>query len=541
MLTTEFIVTDILVIGSGIAGMMAAIEAKKGGAEVTLVTKGGLGKESSTSRARSFRASYRQSIGEEQVPDYDSKPGKYIEDWPLVRIILGEAPKQIDNLIELGVPMAKVSASAYRPVGSDRTHGGAIVLGALAPIAKDMGIRPVENCTIVGLLKHEGKVVGASGLLSDGRWLSIYAKAVILATGGGAAIAEITTSSREVSGGGYAIALNAGLALKNLEFNQFYPVGLPTPAGEYVHCAPVTLIMKNAVLKNDKGEDIIKKHFGINLQQAMNIIVTTRFDWLSRAVAAEAEDGRVWLDLTGVPPEEWEKLPERNWKQIRATQVDMKVKSVAILPISQQFQGGILINARMQTPMEGLYAAGEVTGGWYVGDGGANPLGSCLSMGAIAGREAVSQVGGMKTPPEKEVADGELQEIRAMTGREGTVKPAEVRDEIRRLFYRHAGPIKSGPSLKEGLEKLQALGEKATDFQCRNAAELKDALEAKSMLLTSKALMKAALLRTESRGNYYRRDFSARDDRNWLRPILISYDQEAKELKVEPGERIEND
>lgn len=545
MLNPESIKTDVLVIGSGIAGMMAAIGAKNEGAEVVLASKGGLGKESSTSRARSFRPSYGYGLGDKEIPGYDYKAGKYIEDRSLVLSILEEAPKQIDNLVKLGVPMEKVQKSdydrfaIYRAKGSEGTHGGAFVLDALAPVARNMGIKAVENCTIVGLLKYEGRIVGASGLIGDGRWLTIYAKVAILATGGAAGIGEVTSSSREVSGSGYAMALEAGLPVKNLEFNQFYPVGMPTPTGEYVHCAPLTLMMKNAVLKNDSGEDIVQKHFGISVREAMSVATDLRFDWLPRAVAMEVGGGKVWLDLTMVPPEEWGKLPERNWKQIRRTGVDMKETPLPILPISQQFQGGVVINNSMQTPVGGLYAAGEAAGGWYTGDGGANPLASSLTMGAIAGREAVAQAGGTKPPPEKAVADKELQKVHGMIDRNGKVIPEEVRNEIRRLFYRHAGPAKSGSSLKEGLEKLRLLEDKVTDLQCRNAGELKDALEARSMLLVTKAVMQAALLRTESRGNFYRKDFPARDDQNWLRPILVFFDGYEGQLKLDLGERIQ--
>jgi succinate dehydrogenase/fumarate reductase flavoprotein subunit len=88
---------------------------------------------------------------------------------------------------------------------------------------------------------------------------------------------------------------------------------------------------------------------------------------------------------------------------------------------------------------------------------------------------------------------------------------------------------------------LQLLEEDVADLQCKDAKELKDALQAKSMLLSSRAVMQAALLRTESRGNYYRSDFPTRDDANWLRPIFASYNEETKQLKVEPGEMLEEE
>lgn len=543
MLGKESMTTDILIIGSGIAGMIAAIEARKGGARVTIATKGSLGKEASTAVARTFRTYHGDEISGREVVGYEDEPGKHIEDWALVNAIIGEAENQIQNLIKLGVPMIHRSTHAayekmpvWRPEGSDQAHGGAIVLDILAPVARQMGVEVVEGCQMVNLLKDEGMVAGASGLRRDGRWLSIYAKAVILATGGAAGMSEVASAPREIAGNGYAMALRAGLTLKNVEFNQFYPVGLPTPTGQYVHCAPLTLMMEQAVLKNDQGEDIIRKHFGISVQEGV-AVSSIRFDWLPRAVALESEKGKVWLDLTRVPAAEWDKLPERNWKQIRRTQVDMKKTPLPIMPLSHAFRGGLLISPRMQTHLQGLYAAGEVTAGWMAGERGLGNLPSCLAMGAIAARSAVADMEGRKEPSRKVVDEG-LAEAQALAKRKGRTSPVEVGDEIRRVMYRHAGPVKNSTSLQEGLRELDGLEARESEYRCSRAEELRDGLETKAMLLAGRAIMKAALLRTESRGGFYRLDFPHRNDREWLRPVLVSYDRSSRVVRAEPGKKL---
>ncbi|MBM2831765.1 MAG: succinate dehydrogenase subunit [Dehalococcoidia bacterium] len=352
MLEHESLSTDILVVGSGIAGMIAAIEARKAGAEVVLASRRKLGKESSTAVARTFAFGSEEETKGRNMPGYDNKPGKYIEDWTLVKSLSEEAPVQIENLISLGVPMVRIPADkgyeklpSYRPTGSDAAHGGAIVLDILGPVARKLGIRVVEGCQITNLLRDEGRIAGASGLRQDGGWLAIHARAVILATGGAAGMSEVTCSSREVCGNGYAMALKAGIHLKNMEFNEYYPVGLPTPRGQHVHCAPLTLMMKGACLRNEAGEDVVKNHFGISVQEAMPT-TTMRFDWLPRAVALEMERGKVHLDLTGVPAEDWDRLPERNWRQIRQTHVDLKRTLLPIMPMSIAFRGGISVDAR---------------------------------------------------------------------------------------------------------------------------------------------------------------------------------------------------
>lgn len=540
MLKQESLVTDILVIGSGIAGMIAAVEARRSGAQVALVTKAGLGKESSTSRARTF--GIHSGDRPVNIPGYDSKPGKYMEDQALVRTLVQEGPRQIQNLINLGVPMLQVQpdgkydkVATWRPKGSEHTHGGAIVLDALAPVAIQMGVKAVEGCSAVSLLRDGDRVVGASGLLSDGSWLTISARAVILATGGAAGISQVTSSSTEVVGNGYAMALKAGLHLKNMEFNGYYAVGLPTPDGRYVHCAPVTLAMKNALLLNDKGEDIVKKHFGITLQEAVPP-VGIRFDWLPRAVALETENGRVWVDLTKVPAEEWNKLPERNWKQIRQTQVDMKTTPLAIQPMSHHFYGGLITDTSMRTTLQGLYGAGEVVAGWRAERGMGN-LTSCLSMGAIAARTAAAEIQDVKHSTKKTTDDG-LSQAQEMLVRNGKAKGDDICQEIRRIMFRHDNPVKSKTSLDEGLKELEILEKRLGELQCQNPQDMKDGLQARAMILTAGAMLKSARLRTESRGAYYRRDFPERDDKNWLRPVLSYYDTKSHEVKVERGEKI---
>ncbi len=542
MLKQESLVTDILVIGSGIAGMIAAIEARKSGAEVVLLTKAGLGKESSTGRARTFADYTEDQPVQVNIPGRDFKPGKYIEDQALVRTIAQEGHQQIQNLISLGVPMRQAQPTGkydtvimWRPKGSENTHGGAIVLDVLAPVAIGMGVKAVEGCSAASLLRTDNRVAGASGLLADGSWLTISAKAVILATGGAAGINQISSSSPEVVGNGHAMALQAGLKLKNMEFNGYFAVGLPTPAGRYVHCAPVTLMMENAVLRNDQGEDIVKKHFGITLQEAVPPL-DIRFDWLPRAVALETEHGKAWLDLTKVPASEWDNLPERNWKQIRQTQVDMKTTPLAIQPMSHHFYGGLITDTSMRTSLPGLYGAGEAVAGWRA-EKAMNNLASCLTMGAIAARTAAAEIKGVTSSADK-APDAGLAQAREMLAGKGKAKGADICQEIKRIMFRHDGPVKSKTSLEEGLKGLKTLAKGLGELQCQTPQEMKDGLQARAMLLTAEAMLKSALLRTESRGAFYRRDFPERDDKNWQRPVLSRYNAQSQEVQVEAGEKI---
>ncbi|MDP2743882.1 MAG: FAD-binding protein, partial [Dehalococcoidia bacterium] len=492
MLTRESLSTDVLVIGSGVAGTMAALEARRGGAQVILVSKAGLGKEASTAYAlAAFQSRHLQS--KLDLPGYDSKPGKYIEDPAVVEAVDKEALNCIHLIEKLGVPMLSENGydgvtKVYRPVGSDQGHGGAIILNVLGALLRSDGVRVVEDCLITGLLKEDGSIIGASGLRDDGRWLSIFARATIVATGGAAGIYQNTTTSKSVLGDGYALALQAGAKLTNLEFIHFYPVGLSTPGGQYVHCAPGTLLMEKARIINSKGEDIIQKHYHITLQEG-TIPSSTRFEWLPRAVAMEAEAGPVLLDLTQVPARAWEKLPERNHKQIRRSGADMRVKPVPILHMGHSFRGGIPIDARGRTSMPGLYAAGEVTSGYFAAESGWGPFPSCLITGAIAGRSAAADLD--KSGPARErkgIKDG-LDQIEALAKKEGNQRASELQEQIRQICYRSAGPVKTGPLLEEGLKRLKPLEEASDHLRCENIADLKGVIETKAMLSVGRAVM----------------------------------------------------
>jgi len=125
-----------------------------------------------------------------------------------------------------------------------------------------------------------------------------------------------------------------------------------------------------------------------------------------------------------------------------------------------------------------------------------------------------------------------------MLGQKGKARPVEVGDQIRSIVYRYANPFKTGLSLKEGLGKLELLEKQSADMACANAQEMKAALEAKAMFLASKAVLRSSLLRTESRGGFFRRDYPTRDDKQWLRPVLACCEPDSGEVKVERGEKI---
>ncbi len=216
----------------------------------------------------------------------------------------------------------------------------------------------------------------------------------------------------------------------------------------------------------------------------------------------------------------------------------MRVHPVSILHMGHSFRGGIPINARGQTSLQGLYAAGEVSAGYYAAESSWGPFPSSLITGAIAGRSVAADLRQAKRPTDnKNIKDG-LEQIQALTKKEGKQRAAALQDEIRQICYRSAGPVRSEPLIEAGLKDLIPLEDAAQYLRCESIAELKQVLETKAMLSIGRALLEATLLRKESRGAHYRKDFPTRDDRNWLRPVLVSYDAVGQQIKVEAGKDI---
>jgi succinate dehydrogenase/fumarate reductase flavoprotein subunit len=226
-----------------------------------------------------------------------------------------------------------------------------------------------------------------------------------------------------------------------------------------------------------------------------------------------------------------------NQKAVMKTGLNPRTELLPFLHMGHAFIGGVVTDTEGRTPLEGLWAAGEVVSGHYAGDNSWGMLPSCFAMGAIVGRSAAADLNKVRPPREKREADNELQELQKMTKRKG-VKPKELQGELKQLFYRYVGPVRSGPALEEGLQKLQQLAGRAEGLSCKTTRDLKEAMETKSMLLLGKALMQAALLRKESRGGHYREDFPQREDSAWLRPVIVSHDEPSSEVKVVAGEKV---
>jgi succinate dehydrogenase/fumarate reductase flavoprotein subunit len=303
-----------------------------------------------------------------------------------------------------------------------------------------------------------------------------------------------------------------------MEFIQCYPIGLAEPQLPSMIIYPP--FPKEAKAIDSGGEDIIKKH---GLKFDLNEAVVDHRDQSTLILTREMERGEVYLDCTGVPWEQWDRPPLNRLGRINP---DFKKRPFSVAPIVHFFMGGVEIDEYTQTAIPGLFAAGEVTAGVHGANRvGGNALTECAVLGYMGGESAaryamgarqakVKPEGGWSRFPQKEETKG--------TG--------ELFHEVQDLTWNHAGPIRSGKSLQQGLSRASEMEKRLAGLE--RTGKTLELNEIKGSLLVSKAIMRASLEREESRGAFYREDFPERDDDNWLKNILLKLDGETDDFIV---------
>ncbi len=395
--------TDVLVIGSGAAGMYAAIAAARAGASVLLADRSLIGRGGATVMAQMTVA---VALGAE-TPDhwthhYDDtlKAGRGLCNESLARLLCEQGPDCIRAMDEWGVGWARQNghiAQAMAP-GHDRPrcvyvdflNTGPAVSKTLRTVVNKIGdIRRAGDLCAVDLIKHGDAVTGAVALhLGSGAPVIVDAKATILATGGLTRLYKRNSASANMGGDGYALALRAGASLTDMEFVQFFPIG---------HLAPRLIGMDPIMwdpfryklggrLINNRGEEFTQ-NYGV-VEDGKYVI--TR-DAGSYAILKEVEAGRgsphggVYLSFQHVPEAELRAAFGPVIDRLASNGIDLTKMPVEVAPIAHYHMGGIAVDDRMQTAVPGLYAAGEAVGG----ANGANRLsGNAVTEALVFGRQA---------------------------------------------------------------------------------------------------------------------------------------------------------
>jgi len=490
---------NVLIIGSGAAGLRAAIEAQKNGAQTLVVSKSPPGMRTASAVTNgSFRAAVGgASKGEHLKATLEA--GKGLCDPELVKVLVEEGPSRIEELQSFGmaIQMRKGSATC----GDDPQARGLGFVKPLVSYAKESGAEFLENCAISRLLFEGGRVVGAVGYAEEP--VVIRAKSTILATGGCGALYSRTDAPLSLLGDGYALAYEAGATLRDMEFSQFVPVGLAEEG------LPLVVIYGDLIDKglvtNSKGEDIVKK-YNITTRP----LTTMARDQFSAAMMREVVEGRgvdgaVLLDATKIIREVGlEALIPVDAQRKTLEKAGVREKPIKIAPVSHFTMGGVVFKPDCTTTLPGLFAAGEVTGGLHGANRiGGNAMTEIIVFGARAGASAAAYAKKSAKPKTSKQADTEIDALTKTIGDESGTNPLS---ELRRMMWENAGIVRSGAGLEAAIKEIKKTQKTAAALTAGDPATLRAIIETRFAATTAQLVAESALKREESRGTHYRTD-----------------------------------
>jgi succinate dehydrogenase/fumarate reductase flavoprotein subunit len=506
---------EVVVLGGGLAGLSAAIEARRAGRDVLLLCKGLAGRGGNSLVAAGNLSGVHPGIGDDEetfVRD-TLAGGKEIGSPALVRVLARGSREVVPFLESCGVGFARaegrVACGANPGHSRPRTvclaasgrPASVAGLGLTAPVleeARRLGVRFQEGTAAVRIERDGGRAAGVTAVGLHGL-VAVTAGAMVLASGGGARVYAHTNNAADATGDGILLAYEAGAELGDLEFGQFYPTMGFWPLRAVF---PTTLFAEGAVLRDRDGERFLLR------SGASDEAAVTR-DEMSRAVLREVASGRgvrggVLLDLSAVSPEVARDRCGGLWRALARRGLDPAKESVVVGPCAHFLMGGVTIRPDAATTVPGLFAAGEVTGGVHGANRlGGNALTEAVVFGRIAGASAAREA--VEAPPLEPRGDG------VSLGRDDEGLGLIAR-EVRALTWEHAGLLRSEDGLREGLRRL---GQVRGAWMDDERGFTRRGLEVRSLLTLSRLILESALARTESRGAHWRCDFPSLDDGNW--------------------------
>ena len=551
--------TDVLVVGGGGAGFRAVIGAREAGVKALLLSKGPLARCGATPMAGADFTLDGRSLSQLGFPgeprDSPEKffndivaQGFYLNNQKLVEQYIQNAPARLKELLDWGV---KPHASEERAIFTT----GIGIIDALRRHAGDVGVEFLEDTMLLDLVLQEGKIGGALGLdIRTGEFIHFRAKAVVMATGGWHKAFWPNTGMRDLSGEGMAMAHRAGAELGNTEFVTFCCNIILSPPVWRGSLA--TYILGNRCsleLTNRVGEPFLKKYDPFVVETGTTMEWNKSF--VSFATMKEVREGKgspnggVYMRRGQVPWETLERVatarfPNWKYKALDLSELGKMFKDnepVEVGAVVEYFDGGIVIDERFETGVEGLYAAGECT----LGPFGANRVCSAITEMLVHGADAGRNAGEYARKNRMRKLDARAfrplqEEVERPLTRQSRLKPAPVRRRVQEMAHKSLGPIRKEEELSGFIASLDSvlkdeLPNLATTSKSRTYnKEWLDAIELKNMVHLLKTSAVSALHRTESRGVHYREDFPYTDNDNWLRENIVQFDAAAMKVSRRP-------
>ncbi|MFJ5728686.1 L-aspartate oxidase [Streptomyces paradoxus] len=524
------IAADVVVVGSGVAGLTAALRCEAAGLRTVVVTKARLDDGSTRWAQGGIAAALGEGDTPEQHLDDTLVAGAGLCDEEAVRLLVTEGPAAVRRLIETG---ARFDESAQGELELTREGGhhrrriahaggdatGAEISRALVEAVRARGMRTVENALVLDLLTDaEGRTAGVTlHVMGEGQHDgvgAVHAPAVVLATGGMGQVFSATTNPSVSTGDGVALALRAGAEVSDLEFVQFHPTVLflgPDAEGQQP-------LVSEAV--RGEGAHLIDAD-GVRFMAGQHELAELApRDIVAKGIMRrmqEQDAEHMFLDARHFGAEMWEHRFPTILAACRAHGIDPVTAPVPVAPAAHYASGGVRTDSHGRTTVPGLYACGEVA---CTGVHGANRLASnSLLEGLVYAERIAADIAAKGLParvpqpvPHPEIPEHPLQ-------------TAEARFAIQRIMTGGAGVLRSAGSLTKAADQLQRLHTDAREALAENGKTAEagvDTWEATNLLCVARVLVAAALLREETRGCHWREDRPERDDSAWRRHIVVT-------------------
>ena len=521
-------VSNVLVIGTGGAGMRAAISAWEEGVDVVMLGKRLVRDAHTVLAAGGINAVLGtvdpQDSTEQHFAD-TVKDGYLLNNPEMVHLMVKNAPRAIDELVGYGVEFARTAdgeidqryfgAHTWRRTCYAGDFTGRAIVYGLADKVEELEIPIFEHQYVTQLLVEDGRCFGALAFdIQTGNRTVYLADAVILAAGGHTRLWRRSSSRRdENTGDGMALALHAGAEVADMELVQFHPTGMVAPESIAGTLVTEAVRGEGGRLFNADGERYMARY------DAERLELSTR-DRVALANYTEIIEGRggpnggVFLDISHQEKAYiLEKLPRMYRQFLEHQMLDISTTAMEVAPTAHYSMGGVVVDPETcATSVEGLYAAGEVTSGLHGANRlGGNSLAEIVVFGRFAGQSAAEYAANLtqqhRSPATVRAAIDELDAL-IKPGSE-TVRP--LQRAVRDIMWQHCGVVRSGEQLWLGLEKLLKIKARAKNVDVRPSSEgfhdLALAKDLQSALISAEATVRSALVRTESRGAHQRTDY----------------------------------
>lgn len=518
---------DVLVIGSGIAGLYTALKLSSLG-QVLVLTKEKKREGSSDLAQGGIAAVFSKDDTPEQHLQDTMKAGAGLCNEEIVSLLVHDGPKRIKDLIAWGVPfdrdrgalsLAREGAHSRERVlhaGGDAT--GRKIQEVLERNALLSGIQVKEHSFAIDLLIAQGRAIGALYLdLKSGKLKAILAPVVILATGGLGRLYQYTSNPFVATGDGVAMAYRAGLSVLDMEFIQFHPTTLYRP-GKESFLISEAVRGEGAFLRNGEGRRFMDQYHPLEELAPRDVVARAMFMEMKREFSSH-----LYLDLISMGREKIERRFPTIYRRCKEEGLDIASEWIPVRPAAHYAMGGVRVNRDGETGVEGLYACGEVAS---TGAHGANRLASNSLMEALVfGARVAQHVEGAFPSLKERYSFYNLEYSALKEGADHLEEDLEeMRHQINRIMEEELGIVRHGQGLLRALKELKGYRD-SLDYMSLDAPFL----ELKNIVTVALLITRGAFRREESRGGHYRLDYPQTSSL-WKRHLAQSLSSLAKEV-----------